>query len=95
MTDQHPKSRPIIARTDLVHGMYYEGHCRNAKVARWNGERGAFIHWRTKFGSTFLEGIKHPDDEQHFDVFLPFRQLDEAEVADPVPFIDATGRGVR
>jgi hypothetical protein len=28
------------------------------------------VHWRSKFGSTFLEEIKHPEDEQDFDVFV-------------------------
>ena len=67
-------NRPKIARKDLIVGKYYKGHCRNAEEARWNGE--VFIHWRTKFGNTFLEEIKHPEDEQHFDVFVVEELLD-------------------
>lgn len=68
----------MIAKLDLVHGAYYSGHCRNATVARWNAERQVFLHWRTKFGQAFVEEIKHPDDEQRYDVFEP-----EAMIAAP------------
>lgn len=61
---------PKIARKDLIHGAYYKGHCRNAEEARWNERNGCFVHWRTKFGQTFLEEIKHPEDEQYYDVFV-------------------------
>ena len=61
---------PKIAKKDLVHGAYYKGRCRNANEARWNAERECFIHWRTKFNTTFLEEIKHPEDEKTFDVFV-------------------------
>jgi len=59
-----------IPKKDLIHGAYYKGRCRNANEARWNGERQLFIHWRTKYGSTFLEDICHPEDEKRFDVFV-------------------------
>jgi hypothetical protein len=63
--------RQYLNKAELEHGQYYAGHCRNANVARWNGERQLFIHWRTKFGETFTEEIRHPEDEKHFDVFYP------------------------
>ena len=53
---------PKIAKSDLIHGAYYSGRCRNASVARWNSTRQCFVHWRSKFGTNFLEDIKHPDD---------------------------------
>ena len=64
------KRKDMIAKKDLVDGAYYEGECRNAEVARWNGKQEVFIHWRTKWGQKFLEEIKHPDDEKHYDVFI-------------------------
>lgn len=83
----HPHAtRTIIAKADLVDGAHYEGRCRNATVARWNGTREVFVHWRTKFGQTFLETIRHPGDEEHFDVFVPIRRLDDADVENPIPF---------
>lgn len=59
-----------IAKADLVHGAYYKGRCRNATEARWNAEKEYFVHWRTKFGFTYTEEIKHPEDEHYYDVFV-------------------------
>jgi len=61
---------PKIAKSDLQHGAYYTGRCRNASVARWDAVHGHFRHWRTKFGSTFIEEIRCPEDEAQFDVFV-------------------------
>jgi hypothetical protein len=61
---------PKIAKVDLVHGSYYHGRCRNATVARWSADDQLFYHWRTKFGSNFVESIKHPEDDDIFDVFV-------------------------
>jgi len=59
-----------IAKQNLIHGAYYAGSCRNASEARWNDDKQVFVHWRTKFNHTFLEEIKHPEDDQLFDVFV-------------------------
>ena len=61
---------PVIPKLNLEHGAYYQGRCRNASIARWNGERGVFVYWRTKFNDTFLEEIRCPEDDKHFDVFV-------------------------
>jgi hypothetical protein len=61
---------PKIAKKDLEHGAYYSGSCRNASEARWNAERNVFVHWRTKFNNTYLEEIRHPEDDELFDVFV-------------------------
>lgn len=68
----------MIAKADLKHGAYYEGRCRNATLARWDGVQGVFLHWRSKFGERFIEEIDHPEDARGFDVFTP-----KAEVAEP------------
>ena len=61
---------PKIPKEQLVHGTYYRGRCRNASIARWNANIRVFVHWRTKFGNTFLEEICAPEDENRFDVFV-------------------------
>lgn len=61
---------PVIPKTDLVHGAYYKGRCRNADITRWNGEEEIFYHWRHKFGTKFVEKIHCPEDEDHYDVFV-------------------------
>jgi len=75
---------PKIVKADLEHGAYYIGRCRNATEARWNENEQCFVHWRTKFGSTFLEEIKHPEDEKHFDVFVVESKIDKPEQEIPL-----------
>lgn len=70
---------PMIPKTDLIDGAYYAGRCRNANIARWDAKGQRFRHWRTKWRSTFLEYIKHPEDEHVYDVFYPERRLDIVE----------------
>lgn len=77
---------PKIAKKDLVHGVYYKGRCRNATIARWDGEREVFVHWRKKFNNTFLETIKHPEDEQHFDVFVVEEEFKGTALLIPLPY---------
>lgn len=67
--------KEYLPKKYLEHGMYYAGVCRNASIARWNGTKQEFVHWRHKFGHEFVETIKHPEDEQHFDVFYPVIRL--------------------
>lgn len=76
---------PKIAKCDLQHGAYYAGRCRNASVARWDAKQGRFRHWRTKFGSTFLEEISCPEDETQFDVFVADHLIEAPEK--PIPLI--------
>lgn len=75
---------PVIPKSQLVHGVYYKGRCRNADEARWNGEKQLFYHWRTKFGFKFVETINCPEDEQHFDVFVAEELLDKP--TEEIPF---------
>lgn len=70
----------MIPKAELVHGDYYSGHCRNATLARWDARRQQFRHWRTKFGQQFMEYIKHPEDEAHFDVFVPLARCETLTV---------------
>lgn len=78
----------MITKAELEHGAYYDGHCRNAQVARWNAQMNCFVHWRYKFGQTFLEEIRHPEDEHHFDVFHPFRKIDKPDDIKEINFGD-------
>lgn len=74
-----------LRKEQLEHGEYYAGTCRNASVARWDGKKETFTHWRTKFGATFLEEIKHPEDEFHYDVFYPMIHISPPK---PIPLGD-------
>ena len=59
----------IIPKEEMLEGEFYIGFCRNARIAQWVGEK--FIYVRNKYNFEFLEKIKHPEDEYHFDVFMP------------------------
>jgi len=83
--------RAILPKTELVDGAYYVGRCRNATVARWSAVHGVFFHWRVKFGRIFVEEIKHPIDEEHYDVFRAVRVLPEPKFE--IPFDVATTFG--
>lgn len=65
----------MIPKEKLEAGAYYQGICRNASIARWDGS--VFHHWRTKFAWTFLETISCPEDEDEFDVFTAERKIDD------------------
>jgi len=67
--------RGMIAKKDLVVGGVYYGNCRNASVARWQGN--CFIHWRRKFSDVYEEEINHPEDDDGFDVFVPIKKLSD------------------
>ena len=69
----------MLRKEALIDGYYYRGWCRNAKVARWDAASGAFQHVREKFGSRFLETIKHPQDELYFDVFIALEVTEPSE----------------
>jgi len=71
--------RPVIPKSELKPGSYYLGRCRNATVARWNAENQKFYHWRTKFGSTFVETICHREDDNGFDVFDAFEETSDPQ----------------
>ena len=64
-----------ILKEDLKHCQYYIGVCRNSNVAKWDANRQKFIHLRTKFGKTFAEEINHPEDDDGFDLFIPYEEI--------------------
>lgn len=71
--------REIIPKKDLVDGEWYEGHCRNASIAKWNAEKNKFFYVRTKFDWRFWEDINHPEDDNGFDLFRPFAVTDRRD----------------
>lgn len=62
-----------IPKEKLVVGKCYEGSCRNASNAVWNGEK--FTYGRTKFGYTYNEDINHFQDDDGFDLFVPLKEI--------------------
>lgn len=61
---------PVIPKSELVDGQYYEGESRNASVARWDAVQGCFLYWVYDFGSRYLDSISCPEDDSVHDVFV-------------------------
>ena len=68
----------IIPKRELIAGAYYRGHCRNADIARWDAATQQFYYTRYKFGDTFVEAIRHPEDDDGYDLFMPRARVDAA-----------------
>lgn len=62
-----------IPKKDLEVGCRYLGDCRNADIAIWKGDK--FEYQRYKFGSTWMEEINHYEDDEGYDVFVPFIKM--------------------
>lgn len=61
----------VIPKSELVAGQTYQGNCRNACEAVWNGR--VFVYDRCKFGSKYKEEINHFEDDDGYDVFVPMK----------------------
>jgi len=59
-----------IPKSELVIGKCYRGSCRNADEAVWNGEE--FEYTRVKWGYRYTETINHFEDDDGYDLFVPF-----------------------
>lgn len=62
-----------IPKKDLEIGATYEGHCRNASIATWDGNE--FNYQRYKFGMTYPDSVKHFEDDMYYDVFIPINKI--------------------
>lgn len=62
-----------IPKSELKVGCQYKGYCRNASTAIWLGDK--FEYQRYKFGETFPEKINHFEDDNGYDLFVPYKKL--------------------
>jgi len=65
----------ILQKKDLVDGKYYAGRCRNAECAQWSAKENCFWYMRLKFSEIFPESIRHPEDDDGFDLFRPIKEV--------------------
>lgn len=72
-----------IEKKHLRKGAYYVGTCRNARIARWDGEK--FIYWRLKWGARFVETLKHREDDTVYDVFDAWQEIDDPFTVKEIP----------
>ena len=69
--------KDCMPKKDLEHGAYYIGNCRNANIARWNAKTEQFYYWKYKYGTYFIETIKHPEDDDMYDVFVVEKKIED------------------
>ena len=62
-----------IPKENLEIGKFYKGYCRNSDRAVWLGDK--FEYDRVKFGHRFKEKINHFEDDNGYDLFVPYKQL--------------------
>ena len=63
-----------IPKSQLIVGKTYKGYCRNASEAIWLGDK--FEYDRYKFGITYKETINHFEDDNGYDLFVPYEELE-------------------
>lgn len=73
-----PNTLVPIPKKDLEVGATYGGECRNASKAVWNGK--VFTYKRYKFGDIFDEDINHFEDDDGYDVFVPFEKIKSIKI---------------
>ena len=61
-----------IAKKDLVSGGWYIGQSRSTNIAQWFPKTG-FNYIRYKLGGSFVDNINHFQDDDGYDVFIPFK----------------------
>lgn len=71
----------IIFKESLKKDKFYYGRCRNASIAKWNGQQ--FIYIRQKFNNRFKENINHFEDDNGFDLFIPLFEISEEDIKIP------------
>ena len=62
-----------IPKSQLIIGKTYKGYCRNAEKAVWLGDK--FEYDSYEFGTTFKEKINHFEDDNGYDLFVPYKEL--------------------
>ena len=65
-----------IPKDKLIDGKTYIGDTRNTDRAIWNAKKNTFIYMRTKWGNSFEDEVNHFEDDDHYALFVPIKQLD-------------------
>lgn len=66
----------LLRKTELEHGRYYRGTCRNAQVARWHAGAQKFVYMYREYGVLTVDAIRHAADEARYDVFLAVEETE-------------------
>lgn len=63
-----------ISKSELKPGGWYIGQCRNTTIAQWWPKSG-FNYIRYKFGDKYVDTINHFEDDNGYDLFIPFKLI--------------------
>lgn len=63
-----------ISKSELKPGGWYIGQCRNTTIAQWWPKSG-FNYIRYKFGDKYVDTINHFEDDDGYDLFIPFKLI--------------------
>ena len=69
------KNIGAIPKSELEDGAYYIGVCRNSNIAIWDSKKEKFFYIRRKFDKLFSEPICHPEDDDGYDLFIPYEKI--------------------
>jgi len=64
-----------IAKEDLIDGAWYTGQSRSTNIAQWF-RHGGFHFPRYKFSGKYVDNINHFQDDDGYDVFVPFKLVE-------------------
>lgn len=64
-----------IAKEDLILGGWYIGQSRSTGIAQWIGDKFIFI--RHKMDGRYIDSINHFEDDDNYDLFIPFKLVFE------------------
>lgn len=67
----------MIPKEKMIAGRWYQGVCRNATMALWDGKENKFTYIRYKFGF-MLDDIEHFEDvkDKGYDGFIPIKEVE-------------------
>jgi len=63
-----------IPMSELKPGGWYIGQCRNTTIAQW-WPRSGFNYIRYKLGDKYVDTINHFEDDDGYDLFVPFKLI--------------------
>lgn len=64
-----------IPKDKLISGGWYIGQSRNCSIGQWFSKPGKFYFIKYKMGGKYVDDIPHFQDDNGFDVFVPFKLI--------------------
>ena len=77
--DEQYETGKILPVKELKDGCIYKGSCRNAGIALWDKATEKFYYIRYKWGTEFIEKINNLENDDGYDLFIPYYKIDAEE----------------